>query len=563
MSTYTLYPQGDHGVSKKEVAKQFAFFLKTLRKVEFEFDGLKGLRQDAKIMKRWGTLEAGTLASAARKHPDRLGLVDDDGELTYAQFLDEVYRLAHGLQNLGVTGGDRIAVMALNGRAAIFPLCARQMLGFHIFMINGNSSGPQIQRVLEFHDIDTMIIDESFVDRLTEETLANTRIILGHLEDDQSSEKYDDAMTMQSIIDSVRVGVDRLPENPVRSQHIVMTSGTTGMPKGVVRRQLKSPQGIAPVFEAIPWRQGMTVLLSGVLFHFYGWANMLISMLTSSTIITHRGYNNDQILHDIENYGVNAWVSSASRLRGITSYMETKGMEPVKGMEWITCSGSPLTPYEVHQVNKYFDGPVLHNNYGSTETAGLAISTAEELAADPTLTGRIHPGYVIEIRDDEGNLLPDGEIGEIYAGCYDMFMGYTDPSVPVRTANHLLRMGDRGYRKGDRLYVKGRADDLVITQFGEKIFPSEIEDLLIRDPRVGEVHVHGVPDPKFGQALRAYIIRAEGVTAGDLGEEEIRNAVRDQLSDAHVPRDVFFVADFPRNPMGKVIRPELPGHSTV
>ncbi|KQB86081.1 AMP-binding protein [Corynebacterium lowii] len=561
MARYTLTPESTHGVPRKEIIKQFLFFLKTMKQRSvLETSPLADLPGEIKLRKRWGSLEGGTLALTAQRHPDRLGLVDDEGELTYAEFFDHVYRLAHGLQNYGVKDGDNVAVMALNGRAAIFPLSARQLLGYHIFMVNANSSGPQIHKVLEYHEINAFIVDQEFYDRLLPETKEKFNIIIGHTEGDVP----DGLPTLNQIIDETHLitNEDRLPEKPTKSVHVVMTSGTTGMPKGVVRRQLVSPQGIAPAFAAIPWRQDMTVMLHGVLFHFYGWANMLIAMLTGSTIITRRHFDVDETLDIFDKYKVNAWVSAASRLRSIIAELDDRGVKHVDGLEFICSSGSPLTEYEVTRVVDIF-GPILCNSYGSTETAGLAISPPELLAKDTSLTGRIHPGYLIEIRDDEGNLLPDGEIGEIYAGCYDMFVGYTDPDAPVRVVNKLLRMGDRGYKKGDLLYVLGRADDLVITQFGEKIFPSELEDLLIRDPRVEDAHVHGVKDAKFGQALRAYIIRAEGVSAEDLSEEEVRRIIVEELSAAHAPRDVFFMKDFPRNPMGKVIRPELPDHSTA
>lgn len=550
-------------MSKKVVFQQFLFFLREMRSASiFEKTSASELRKDVQTIKRWGSLETGTLANTARKHPEKLGLVDDDGELTYREFLDHVVRLANALKERDVKEGSNVAVMALNGRAAIFPLCARQMLGYHIFMINANSSGQQIEKVLDYHEVDTLIIDQSFVGKLTEGTRNSVRIILGHVDD--AANAPESMETLEGIIADSTGEQASLPAAPkTKSMHVVMTSGTTGMPKGVVRRQLRSPQGIAPALASIPWRRDMSVMLGGVLFHFYGWANMVVCLTTGSTIICRREFDAQQTLDDIKNYNVSAWISSATRLRGLTAYLDEQNIDSIDGLEFICSSGSPLTPYEVEKVTDKF-GPILHNSYGSTETAALAISRQGELAKDPTLTGTIYPGYEVKILDDNGQELPDGEVGEIYAACYDMFAGYTDPDVPVKTIDGLLRMGDRGYREGNRLYVKGRADDLVITQFGEKIFPSELEDLLIRDHRVDDVHVHGVVDPEFGQALRMYIIRDENaVDADTLDADEVRRIITETLSDAHAPRDVFFVADFPRNPMGKVIRPDLPGKSTV
>ena len=563
MSTYTLKPSSEHGVSRAEVMKQFFFFLRAMResKILEKPCSLSSLREEVAIRRRWGSLESGTLAINAKKYPDELGFVDEEGELTYLEFFDRVYRLAHGLQERGVHEGDNVAVMALNGRAAVFPLCARQMLGYHIFMINANSSGQQIHKVLGFHDIDAFVVDQEFYDRLLPETKEQFDIIIGFVDDEKALDRAD---TLKQIIDHtvLNTGEDRLPEKPTKSQHVVMTSGTTGMPKGVIRRQLLSPQGIAPALATVPWRRGMNVFVQGTLFHFYGWGIMMVTLVTGSTIITRRKHSSEQTLQVLKDYKVNGWCSSASRLRAMISELDKRESAGVSGLEWITSSGSPLTPFEVESMAKYF-GPVLVNSYGSTETSAIAMSPGRMLASDPLLTGRIYPGAMVEILDDDGNPVPDGEMGEVYAGCYDMFVGYTDPDIKPTVNNGLIRMGDKGYRKGDRLYVVGRADDLVITQFAEKIFPSELEDVLIRDERVAEVHVHGVRDDKFGQALRCYVIREDGISEDELNEDVVKELLRTGLSDAHVPRDVFFVHDFPRNAMGKVIRPQLPDHSTA
>lgn len=569
MAQYTLKPVNDLHTPKSYIVKQFGFFLQQLRKSDIlELGSLKEIRKDQQTQKRWGGLEGGILANTARRHPDRMALIDDKGKLTYRELFEHTVRLAHGLQEQGVKDGGNVAVLALNGRDAILPLCARQLLGYNTFMINANSSGVQIQRVLEFHEIPTLIVDSNFYDRLTEETKANTQIIIG-FEEEGFDAKEHDLLTLDYIIDRANVpssafegGRDFLPEKPSLSQHVVMTSGTTGMPKGVVRRMLKSSQGIAPALAAWPIRRNMTVLLTAVLFHFYGWGFMVILLQSGSTIVTQRRYDPARVVREIEEYKITGWASAASRLRQVCAYLDEEGIDHVKGLEFIVCSGSKITPYEVEQVNKKF-GRVLNNAYGSTETSVLAASNAEELAADPTLSGTIYPGNRVEIIGEDGKPVPDGEVGEVYTATYDMYAGYTDPSIKIPTIDGMHRMGDKGYKKGNKLWVLGRADDLVITQYGEKIFPSEIEDLLIRDDRIHDVHVHGVVDPEYGQALRCYVIRAKGLTKEDLSAEDVKRVVTENLSEAHAPRDVFFVADFPRNPMGKVIRPELPDHSTV
>ncbi|MBZ8176532.1 AMP-binding protein [Corynebacterium poyangense] len=555
MGTFTLEPKTEHGVSRSEVLKQFRYFLKVFRDADLlESQGPKDQAQALKVLYRWGAMETGALANAARRHPDRLGLVDDEGELTFAEFWEASCRLALGLQARGIKGGSHVAVLARNGRPSILPLTCRHLLGFHIFMVNANSSARQIERLLEFHKIDCFIIDEEFLDKLTERG-AQRKIILGYTENEHP--EYE---TLNNVIDSAKV-TDELPFRPPRGKHVVMTSGTSGDPKGVIRRTVSSPQGLASVLSGVPWEQGLVVMLTAVLFHAFGWSNLMMALQTSSTTVARRIFDPAQALEDIQRYKINAMATAASRIRAMHSYFTEHGVTHVPGMKFIVSAGSPLTKYEVQHTNELF-GEVLCNFYGSTETACLAAARPEQLAADPTLTGEVYPGEVIEIRDDDGNLVPEGEIGRIWAGCYDMFVGYTDADIEIPTINGLINMGDRGYLSdgGRMLHVLGRADDLVITQFGEKIFPGELEDSLMRMDGVADVYAHGVTDPAFGQALRVYIIPKEGQRPS---EDEVKEFVKTRLSDAHVPREVFFVDDFPRNPMGKVMKRYLPEKSTI
>lgn len=558
MSSFTLNPSHPLGIPRGDALRQLSYFLSVFKDADLlENDGIRDQLASARARYRWGSMETTLLADAARRHPDRLGLVDDDGELTYGEFWEDTCRLALGLQARGIGAGDNVAVLARNGRAAILPLTCRHLLGFNIFMINANSSAVQIEELLEFNEIDLFIVDEEFLDRMTGKAWDRT-VIVGHCGDDETR-PHPELETLAQVIASARV-TDELPHRPKRGKHIVMTPGTTGMPKGVIRRTVASPQGLAAVISGIPWERGMTVMLTAVLFHAFGWSNLVMCLLTSSTIIARRNFDAAQALDDIDRYGINAMCTAASRIRALLAQLDHDGVESVPGLKFVISSGSPLTPYEVKQTNKVF-GPVLCNFYGSTETTALAVARPEELAADPTLTGTIYPGPHVEIRDDNDEPLPEGEIGRIWAGAYDMFIGYTDEDIEIPTIDGMIAMGDRGYiEDGDKLHVLGRADDLVITQFGEKIFPNELEDCLMRHDAVADVHAHGVTDKRYGQALRVYVIPEEGHS---ITEDEVRDHVRDNLSDAHVPRDVFFVPDFPRNAMGKVLRRDLPERSTM
>lgn len=563
MSNFTLTPRINHGAPATIKLQQFGYFLRILKDLEvLEPMGAGDIAAAAKSFYRWGALETTMLFMAARMNPDRLGLVDDDGELTYGEFWELTNRLARALQARGVKAGTNVAVLARNGRAAILPLTCRHMLGFNIFMVNANTSAKQLEHVLAFNHIDVFILDDEFLPMLADDATEKYDIILGHVDDPDNSEHYE---TMEGIIGQARV-TDSLPTRPKRGFHVVMTSGTTGMPKGVIRGAFKSPQGAAPLVSGIPWKRGLTVILTSVLFHAYGWANLVLSLFTQVTIIARRGFSPEETLRDIQHYHATAMCSAASRLRSIVSYMDNEGIDHVDGLEFIVSAGSPLAAHEIEKTNEKFGGPdaqpVLCNLYGSSESGPIAVARPKELAADTALSGRIYPGEIVDIRDEDGNLVPEGEIGIIWVAVYDLFAGYTDQDIDIPTINGAICMHDRGYiTDGNMLHVLGRGDDLIITQFAEKIFPIEIENVLVSHPRIHDSYVHGVADDQYGQAIRAYVIRGEGTDP--ITADEVREHVVNELSEGHRPRDVFFVDEFPRNPMGKVIRKKLPGHSTV
>ncbi|KXB49448.1 putative CoA ligase [Corynebacterium kroppenstedtii] len=553
---YTFETRVPRILSKKEIFKQLVLLLKRSHQKGFvKSNGWADLRKDLKDLKRWGGLEGFIIARGARQVLNRPALIDDDGTLTYKELYDAAYKLAQALHSRGLGDGANVAVMALNGRGSILPLCARQMAGYNIFMINANASAPQIEHYLDFHQVDALVVDEEFIPLLTDKSRDRT-VFVAH-RDNPSASNNDDGDSYISISQLIQTAPSdyELPEKPHKGMHVVMTSGTTGMPKGVVRRPLNSPQGFASVADAMPLERGMTLLLTAVLFHAYGWAYMGFAFFTQSTVIARRHFSGSQVLNDFKKYDVTMWVTAATRIREVIGYMDEQGMDRYDGLKIITNSGSPLIPYEIKRADEKF-GPVLYSMYGSSETSAVAVAPADELVKDPELTGKIYPGCVVKIFDQDGNELPEGEEGLVAISCFDLFAGYTDPNTSIPSINGYWPMGDRGVVCDGKLYVRGRADDLVITQYGEKVYPIELEESIMGMPGVQDVSVLAADDKTTGQALRAYVIRAADSQGPDA--DDVRKWVEEHLSKAHVPRDVVFVDNFTRGPAGKVIKRALP-----
>jgi len=198
-------------------------------------------------------------------------------------------------------------------------------------------------------------------------------------------------------------------------------------------------------------------------------------------------------------------------------------------------------------------GDVLYNLYGSTEVAFVSVAGPADLRAAPTSAGRVLRGVHVRLVDPDGRDVGAGQIGRVFAGSGLSFDGYTGGDDKPRL-DGLAATGDLG-RLGDdgRLYLEGRADDMIITG-GENVVPAEIESSLHLHPDVAEVAVVGVPDERFGQAVVAHVVLRPG---GSASESDLRAHVKARLATYKVPRAVVFRDRLPRNESGKIVKSEL------
>ncbi|MGH2728852.1 MAG: AMP-binding enzyme, partial [Actinomycetota bacterium] len=185
-----------------------------------------------------------------------------------------------------------------------------------------------------------------------------------------------------------------------------------------------------------------------------------------------------------------------------------------------------------------------------TEVGYASIATPADLREAPGTAGKPPYGAVVKILDDEGGELPAGENGRIFVGSDVVFEGYTGGGNK-EIIDGLMSTGDVGYfDPAGRLHVTGRADDMIVSG-GENVFPREIEDLLADHEAIAEAAVIGVPDPQFGQRLKAFVVRRD---QGSLTEDDVKAYVKKHLARYKVPREVEFLKELPRNPTGKVLK---------
>jgi len=338
-----------------------------------------------------------------------------------------------------------------------------------------------------------------------------------------------------------------------RGRVVILTSGTTGTPKGAARKQPDSIEPVAALFSKIPLKARETTMIAAPMFHSWGFAHFTLALPLASTIVLRRKFDPEDTLRAVAEHGASALALVPVMLQRILDLPPaTIARYDVHSLKVIAVSGSAL-PGELATRAMDTFGDVLYNLYGSTEVAWATIATPEDLRAAPGTAGRAPMGTVVKLLDAEGREAPPGEGGRIFVANEMMFDGYTGGGGK-EIVRGLMSTGDVGhFDEGGRLFVDGRDDEMIVSG-GENVFPREVEDLLAEHEAIEEAAVLGVEDAEFGQRLKAFVVARNGAT---LSEEAIKAYVKQNLARFKVPREVVFLDELPRNATGKVLKREL------
>ncbi|UQX87321.1 acyl-CoA synthetase [Jatrophihabitans telluris] len=495
------------------------------------------------------------LVLAAQRHPDRVAIVDERGPLTFAELDRHCSALANALISKGFRSGDTIGVLCRNHRGIVEVLGATAKLGARVLLLNTDFSGPQLADVCERESVALLIADEEF-----RAVLATTQPRLGHVlawVDEPTGGRALPPGRIDSVDGLIATSSSAPPDRPQRKQQIVLlTSGTTGTPKGAPRElgsSLVIPGGL---LSRIPLRAARTVLIAAPVFHAWGLLSTMIAASLGNTLILRRRFDPAQALDDLAEHRCDTLVTVPILLSRILAQRSALvGEGDLSALRIIAVSGSALSPELARRTREVF-GDVLYNLYGSTEVAYAAIATPADLRAAPGCVGKAPIGTTIRLLDEHGRSVARGQTGRIFVGNLIQFGGYTGGGTKEQQSG-LMATGDVGHFDEDgRLFVDGRDDDMIVSG-GENVFPAEIEDLLTAHPGLAEAAVLGVPDPDFGHRLRAYVVRADRASSSP-DAEAVQDYVRQNLARFKVPRDVIFIEAMPRNPAGKIVKRELP-----
>jgi acyl-CoA synthetase (AMP-forming)/AMP-acid ligase II len=502
--------------------------------------------QSLVALRRWGATPAGAYSSAAARYPGRLALVDERGSLTFQEVHRRTNALARELSRARISEGDGVAIMCRNHRGFIEATVACSKLGAGALYLNTAFAGPQITDVLAREDPVAVIYDEEFAELVGEGAADRIRFVAWS---EPSASPAD-----PQLEELIARGDDSELQPPAeKGRVVILTSGTTGTPKGAARAQSDSIEPAAALFSKIPLKARETTMIAAPMFHSWGFAHFLLGLPLVSTLVLRRRFEAEDTLAAVAQHGASALALVPVMLQRILDLPpETIARHDVRCLKVIAVSGSAL-PGELATRAMDTFGDILYNLYGSTEVAWATIATPEDLRAAPGTAGRPPMGTEVKLLDADGREVPAGEGGRIFVGNELVFEGYTDGGGK-EIVRGLVSTGDVGhFDSGGRLFVDGRDDEMIVSG-GENVFPREVEDLLADHAEIEEVAVVGVEDQEFGQRLKAFVVPYNGT---GLTAEAVQAYVKANLARYKVPRDVVFVKELPRNATGKVVKREL------
>ncbi|WP_426246748.1 AMP-binding protein [Nocardioides sp. LHG3406-4] len=496
-----------------------------------------------RAVSRWGTGPAGGFTALAARSPDRVGLVDELGPLTFGDLHRRSNALAHALAERGIGPGDSVAVMCRNHRGFVDATVAVAKLGADLLFLNTAFAGPQLVDVLDREQPGVIIHDEEFTGLLAAVEDAD-RVVAW------TDEPAEGTTTLESLVATYPV-TDLAP--PSRHARIViLTSGTTGTPKGAPRNEAGLDAAVA-LLSRIPMRHGWRTHIAAPLFHTWGLAHLLLAMLLGSTVVLRRTFDPEEALRVVRDKRCESLVVVPVMLQRILALpAATLDELDETSLRVVAASGSAL-PGDLALAWMDRFGDNLYNTYGSTEVAYASVAGPEDLREAPSSAGRPPYSTIVKVYDEHGEEVTEGEAGRIFVGNSLLFEGYTGGGGKDMI-DGLMSTGDVGRIGPDgRLYVEGRDDDMIVSG-GENVFPQEVEDCLARHEAVVDVAVTGVDDADYGARLRAFVVLAGPDAAS---EADLEDWVEDHLARYKVPREIVFLDELPRNATGKVIKREL------
>lgn len=488
---------------------------------------LTGLRLSRDLLVH-GVSPAIGWAAGADRHPHQVAVRDQFGTiLTQSQAEAATRRATDFLRRHGLRPGRSAAILGRNSVGFAVAIAAVARTGADLVYLNPGFSAEQIAGLCAQHGVSVLLADPDL----------SARVPAGI-----------DSLDLTNPASWATPDATAFRVAPGGGRHIILTSGTTGRPKGADRSRTPLDATVS-LLSTLPYREQDTHIMAAPLCHSWGWLNHRLAALLDTTEVMIARPTAEAVLAAAAEHSAGVIVTTPVVVGRLAD--QGPGHHDLAALRGVLVSGAPL-PGDVVQRFRTGFGDVLYNLYGSTEVGYATVAAPSDLARNPTSAGHPLPGVSVVLLDDRGNPVPTGEPGQVWVGSSAAFDGYVDGADKDRRGD-LVSTGDIGVFAPDgTLVISGRSDDLVISG-GENVHPSEVEHVLRRCPVVADVAAVGRPDPDYGQRVVAYVVPVGSRSSGDV-VAEVHHYATEHLAGYQRPRDIIVVGELPRNETGKVLR---------
>jgi fatty-acyl-CoA synthase len=497
----------------------------------------------------------------AHNQPDKEAIVEPlangaTRRLTWGQLDAEINKLCHALVARGVRGGDRVALMLPNGTDYLIAQQALARLGGVAVQIGYRLKAGEVAYILSNAEPKATLVHGDYFPTMQAaraETNKGGALLVVGAAPGVAAERWEDAV--------VGAPADRPPKvegaEDTGGGVIVYTSGTTGKPKGAARHWKQTGlDAVADMMVQVGMSTDDRQLVVCPLYHSAAPAFVAITMSLGGTVILMNSFDAEGALALIERERITCTLVVPTMLVRICALPEdVRKKYDTRSLRWVMSGAAPLATETAKRFMEQF-GPKLWNFYGATETGIVTLAGPDDHVSRPGTVGRAVRGNEIRLYGEDGREVATNQVGELYARNSMLIAGYhrNDDATRSSMRDGFFSVGDLARKDADGYYyMESRKHDMVISG-GVNIYPREIEDHLHHHPAVLEAAVIGVPDPEWGESLKAFVVRRAGHS---LSAEEVIAWCRDGLADYKRPRQVVFVDELPRNPTGKVLKREL------